>query len=84
MPTIELQKQLRHRPFSPFTLRMSDGSAFDVRHPEMLMVSKTVVVLAIHKPRARRPESFVLCDPVHIMRIDPLDNGRTNGRRSAR
>lgn len=81
----EIEKHLRHRPFLPFRLRMSGGAAFEVRHPEMLMVSRTIVVLAIHKPRARRPESFVLCDPVHIIRIEPVVNGRpTSGRSSKR
>ncbi len=82
MRTTEIEKQLRHRPFVPFRLRMTDGTAFEVRHSEMLMVSRTIVVLATHKPRARWPESFVLCDPVHIIRIEPLRDGDANTRRS--
>lgn len=84
MRTTEIEKQLRHRPFLPFRLRMSDGTAFDVRHPEMLMVSRTIVALAIHKPRARRPEAIVLCDPVHIIRIEPVSDGRAKARRSSK
>ncbi len=76
MRVSEIEKQLRHRPFLPFRLRMSDGSAYDVRHPEMLMVSRTIVALATHKPRARQPDGIVLCDPVHIIRIEPVGNGR--------
>jgi len=63
---------------------MSDGTGFEVRHPEMLMVSRTVLVLATYKPRAQRPEGFVLCDPVHIIRIEPLGNGRPTPRRSSK
>ena len=81
MRTTEIEKQLRHRPFLPFQLRMSDGTAYEVRHPEMLMVSRTIVALAIHGPRARQPEGIVLCDPVHIIRIEPLRNGRTRAKR---
>lgn len=84
MRTSEIEKQLHHRPFLPFRLCMSDGTGFEVRHPEMLMVSRTILVLATYKPRARQPEGFVLCDPVHIIRIEPLDNGRPRARRSSK
>lgn len=83
MRTSEIEKQLHHRPFLPFRLCTSDGTAFEVRHPEMLMVSRTIIALAIHKPRARRPEAIVLCDPVHIIRIEPAVNGRSKAGRSS-
>ncbi len=84
MRTSEIETQLRQRPFLPFRLRMTDGSAFEVRHPEMLMVSRTIIALAIHRPRARDPEGIVLCDPVHIIRIEPLSDGPSRSRRSSK
>lgn len=81
MRTAEIQNQLRQRPFVPFRLCMSDGTAFEVRHPEMLLVSRTIIALAIHKPRARQPEGIVFCDPVHIIRIEPAVNGRGKSRK---
>ena len=84
MRTSEIEKQLHPRPFVPFRLCMSDGTGFDVRHPEMLMVSRTILVLATYKPRARQPEGFVFCDPVHIIRIEPVVNGRPRARRSSK
>lgn len=84
MRTSEIENQLRQRPFLPFRLRMTDGTAFEVRHPEMLMVSRTIIAVAIHRPRARDPEGIVLCDPVHIIRIEPLSDGRPKARRSSK
>ncbi len=84
MRTTEIENQLRQRPFVPFLLRMSDGKAFEVRHPEMLLVSRTILAVAIHKPRARQPEGIVFCDPVHIIRIEPVTNGRTKARRPSK
>ena len=81
MRTNEIETQLRQRPFVPFRLRMSDGKAYDVRHPEMLMVSRTIIALAIHRPRARQPEAIVLCDPVHIIRLEPMVDGRPKAAR---
>ena len=82
MRTTEIQNQLRQRPFLPFRLCMSDGTAYEVRHPEMLMVSRTIIAVAIHRPRARQPNGIVLCDPVHIIRIEPVTDGRPKPGRS--
>jgi hypothetical protein len=45
--------------------------------PEMLLVSRTIIAVAIHRPRVRESEGIVLCDPVHIIRTEPLDTGAT-------
>ena len=84
MRATEIEKQLRQRPFLPFRLRMSDGTAYEVRHPEMLMVSRTIIAVALHKRGARRPEGIVLCDPVHIIRIEPVADGRPRGTRPSK
>lgn len=80
MRPAEIERQLRQRPFVPFRLCMSDGAAYDVRHPEMLIVSRTVLALAVYERDARVPEGVVFCDPVHIIRIEPTD-GRAKPRR---
>ena len=84
MRTIEIEKQRSERPFVPFRLCLSDGKGYDVRHPEMLIVSRTVLAVAVHKPRSRQPERVVLCDPVHVVRLEPLLNGRPKARRAAK
>ena len=40
---LKIEKQLRQRPFVPFLLCMSDGTAYEVRHPEMVLVSGTTI-----------------------------------------
>ena len=83
MRTREIENQIRQRPFVPFRLRMTDGTAFEVRHPEMLLVSRTILVLALDEGPDGRPEGFVFCDPVHIIRIEPVVDGRSRARRSS-
>ena len=80
----EIEKQINQRPFVPFQFCMSDGSVYPVRHPEMILVSQTIVVLAEYKPRAKRPEGFVFCDPRHIIRIEPTPNGRSKKSKSTK
>lgn len=84
MRTTEIEKQRSERPFLPFRLCLTDGKAYEVRHPEMLIVSRTVLAVAVHRPRARRPELVVLCDPVHVVRLEPLVDGRRKAGRAAR
>ena len=76
MRTTEIENQLRQRPFVPFRLCMSDGTSFEVRHPEMVLVSRTIIAVALHRSRARQLEGIVFCDPVHIIRIEPGPNAR--------
>jgi len=79
MRTTEIETQLRQRPFVPFLLRMSDGHALEVRHPEMVLVSRTVVAVGVYRPGDSKPEHIVLRDPINIIRIEPLD-GRARPR----
>lgn len=43
----ELIEKLRSSPFRPFRLYVSDGGTFDIRHPEMLMVSRHSAMIGI-------------------------------------
>jgi len=83
MRLTDIDDYLRQRPFVPFLLRMSDGVAYEVRHPEMVILSRTVVAVGVHRTSARFPERIILCDPIHIIRLEPLD-GRAKGRRPRR
>ena len=43
----DLIEALRASPVRPFRLYVSDGSTFDIRHPEMLMVTRYSVVVGV-------------------------------------
>lgn len=74
----DLIDHLRKQPFKPIRLFVSDGSAFDVRHPEMLMVGRTEVIVAIQQAIGMPAERFIYLDPVHITRVEPINgNGQT-------
>jgi hypothetical protein len=34
----ELHDALKHKPFEPFRIVMTDGQGYDIRHPDLLMV----------------------------------------------
>ena len=73
----EIETQRRQRPFMPFRIHMSDGSYYDVRHPEMALITRRVISIAIYEGGdVSMPERAVFCDPVHVTRLEPL-NGKT-------
>jgi hypothetical protein len=41
----ELFAYLRAEPFRPFRIHMASGRTFDIRHPEMVRVGKTDLVI---------------------------------------
>jgi len=70
----ELIAVQRERPFVPVRVHVSDGSAYDLRHPEMMLVTASLVFIAVRAHNGDVPESWVRCDPLHITRIDPISS----------
>lgn len=67
----EIVKHLKRESFRPFRMHMSDGSSYDVRHPEMAIVSRFEVVVALDPDAGGLAERTMFCDPLHVTRIEP-------------
>ena len=72
----EILVHVRRQPFEPFRVCVSDGSSYDVMHPEMILITVRTVVIAQPPETDGVPESRVYCDPVHITRIELLNGAR--------
>lgn len=72
---------LRKRPFHPVRVFISDGKSYDVRHPEMMMVGHTEVVIGVANGKSGPFERLAYCDPIHITRIEPLPGKRARKSR---
>ncbi len=70
----EIRVHLRRELFRPIRVYISDGSSYDVRHPELLFVPRAEVVIALDPGNDEIPERSIYCDPIHITRIEPLDD----------
>jgi len=70
---------LTEQPFKPFRLIMSSGQAYEVRHPEIAIVSRSTVLVGIPGPRGPDGpvEKVVTCALVHITRMEPIDGATT-------
>lgn len=82
----EILDAIRQRPFEPFRLHLSDGSAFEVRSPELCMVGTTSITIGLTKAAGEELyERTVKLDVYHVTRIEPLPalsakgNGQAGG-----
>jgi hypothetical protein len=63
---------LTQRPFKPFRLVMSSGETYEVRHPEMAMLTRTSILVGIGETRHGVPAEFKICSLLHVATIEPL------------
>jgi hypothetical protein len=63
---------LRRKPFQPFRLVMSSGRAYEVRHPEMAMLTRTDILVGIDETDDGVPAEFKICSLLHVTAVEPL------------
>ena len=80
----DIRAHLRREPFQPIRVYISDGSKYDVRHPELMLVTRTEVVIALDPGDDQIPEHKIFCDPVHITQIEPVNGRRRKNTRGGR
>ncbi len=54
-------KLLRQQPFHPFVVQMSNGQAFEIRHPEMAAVQKSNLIIS-----CADSDNFEICSFLHM------------------
>ena len=73
----EIRRHLKVQPFVPFRIHLSDGSHYDVPHPDFAFVTKAHVEIGLGPVSAAIPERSVSCDPLHVTRIEPMPGERS-------
>ena len=70
MSPLDILERTRRRPFEPFRLVVSDGSVYEVSHPELCAVAQTTVtVTAPSQPGVPPDEDYHLLDAFHIVKL---------------
>ncbi len=74
MSPADLLQALRKRPFEPFRIEVSDGTAYEVRHPEVALVGLGSVVIGIPPLGATQLpyERYETVSLRHIVKLIPL------------
>src|SRR5262245_35843747 len=73
----DLRRLLRQRPFQRFRIHVTDGAGYEIRHPDMAIVTASTVVLGVPAPSQPDDvaETFELVSLLHITRVEPLSAG---------
>jgi hypothetical protein len=66
---------LRRHPFRPLRLYLTDGTTYDIRHPEMALVQRSYVEIQLPASESHLPlaDQEVLVMLLHIVRIEFLE-----------
>jgi hypothetical protein len=72
MPPDELLRAARRRPFEPFRIHVSDGAAYDISHPDMILPGQRSLVVGLPGDPQRPYEQFVTIALLHVTRLEPL------------
>ncbi len=69
----ELRDLLRTRPFKPLRIHLTDGSQYDIRHPEMVIVLRQRVDIGVpYDLAAGVAERVEHCSLLHVVRVEEL------------
>jgi hypothetical protein len=60
-------------PFRPFRIKMASGQAFDIRHPEMILVGRTSVRVHTALTGTEQNETWHDVSLMLMETIEPLD-----------
>jgi hypothetical protein len=71
MTTEKFRTTLHLQPFRPFTIRMADGRAFEVAHPDFVALSPAGRTVIVFQP----DETYGVLD-LHLMSELQVSNGR--------
>ena len=80
----EIRKHVRKQPFEPFRIFLSNGMTYDVRHPELIYVSRSEVVVPVELADDDIAVRSAYCDPVHITTIELLNGAKPKRQKSKR
>ena len=75
----EIRELLKHQPFEPFRLVMTDGGSYEIYHPDLLMIGqRTAVVGLVGDAGKEFFERSVKVDLLHVVRLEPIGTQATH------
>ncbi|MFH1108033.1 MAG: hypothetical protein V1790_02380 [Planctomycetota bacterium] len=72
MDAEKLAEAVKQRPFSPVRILLSDGSHYDITHPDQLMVTRRWSYVGVGGNGESFYEDNAVIDNLHVTRIEPL------------
>ncbi len=78
----ELHEWARRQPFKPFRVILTTGSAYDIRHPDLIMVGRRSATLGVtRRPDRTAYDTALQVNLLHVVAVEELPSAapETNG-----
>jgi hypothetical protein len=73
------KEMLARRPFQPVRLTLSSGQSFEIRHPEMALLTRTSLLIGTDISDDGVPAEFKVVSLLHVASMEPLNGQRATG-----
>ena len=68
----EIQSRLRERPFVPLRIVTSSGQAYDISHPDLVLVGRRALIVGV--PSNDNPAQFETASRLAILHVSDLQD----------
>ncbi len=73
MSPAELQSELRKKPFVPFRMHLSDGTVYEIHHPDLVMPEITTALIGFASdPNQTYYNSYTVVSLLRVVRLEPV------------
>jgi hypothetical protein len=66
------REMLGRRPFQPVKVILSSGQSYEIRHPEMALLTRTSLLVGVDPAEDGIPAEFKILSLLHVTAIEPL------------
>jgi hypothetical protein len=66
------REMLARRPFQPVKIILSSGQAYEIRHPEMALLTRTDLLVGTELAEDGVPAEFKILPLLHVTAIEPI------------
>jgi hypothetical protein len=66
------REMLARRPFMPVKLTLSSGQSFEIRHPEMALLTRTSILIGVDLADDGIPAEFKIISLLHVTSLEPI------------
>jgi hypothetical protein len=66
------REMLGRRPFQPVKLTLSTGQAYEIRRPEMALLTRTSILIGTDLAEDGVPAEFKIISLLHVTAIEPI------------
>jgi hypothetical protein len=66
------REMLARRPFQPVKLTLSSGQVFEIRYPEMALLTRTSILIGTDLAEDGVPAEFKIVSLLHVTSMEPI------------